>query len=76
MQNKLHFAIHGHTAAELIYERVDAKTVAKNYLSKDKLDSLGRIVNAFLELAESRTKRNIPMTMRASLPKSLLVMRG
>jgi hypothetical protein len=25
VQNKLHFAIHGHTAAELIYERVNAK---------------------------------------------------
>jgi hypothetical protein len=25
VQNKLHFAVHGHTAAELIYERADAK---------------------------------------------------
>lgn len=85
VQNKLHFAIHGHTAAELIYGRADAQketmgltswdnapdgkilktdvTIAKNYLSEDELDSLGRIVNAFLELAESRAKRNIPMTM-------------
>jgi len=36
---------------------------AKNYLSKDELDSLGRIVNAYLELAEDRAKRKIPMTM-------------
>ncbi len=85
VQNKLHFAIHGHTAAELIYNRADSQkehmgltswdnapdgkilrtdvTIAKNYLSKDELDSLGRIVNAFLDLAESRAKRNIPMTM-------------
>ncbi len=85
VQNKLHFAIHGHTAAELIYNRADSKnehmgltswdnapsgkvlksdvTVAKNYLSKEELDSLGRIVNAFLDLAESRAKRNIPMSM-------------
>lgn len=85
VQNKLHFAIHGNTAAELIYNRVDSQkehmglttwdnapdgkilrtdvTIAKNYLSKDELDSLGRIVNAFLDLAESRAKRNIPMTM-------------
>ena len=85
VQNKLHFAIHGHTAAELIYLRVDSEkekmgltswdnapdgkilktdvTIAKNYLSKDELDALSRIVNAFLELAESRAKRNIPMTM-------------
>lgn len=24
VQNKMHFAVHGHTAAELIYERADA----------------------------------------------------
>jgi len=85
VQNKLHFAIHGHTAAELIYNRADSQkeymgltswdnapngkvlksdvTIAKNYLSKDELDSLGRIVNAFLDLAESRAKRKIPMSM-------------
>ncbi len=85
VQNKLHFAIHGHTAAELIYKRADADkdkmgltswdnaptgkilktdvTIAKNYLSKEELDELGRIVNVFLDLAESRAKRNIPMTM-------------
>ena len=37
--------------------------IAKNYLSKDELDSLERIVSAFLDLAENRAKRNIPMTM-------------
>lgn len=37
--------------------------VAKNYLSKDELASLGRIVNAYLDLAEERAKRKIPMTM-------------
>lgn len=37
--------------------------IAKNYLSKEELDDLGRIVNAFLELAEGRAKRQIPMTM-------------
>jgi hypothetical protein len=85
VQNKLHFSIHGHTAAELIYNRADSTkdkmgltswdnspngkilktdvTIAKNYLSKEELDALGRIVNAFLDLAESRAKRNIPMTM-------------
>ncbi len=86
VQNKLHFAIHGHTAAELIHKRADADkrynmgltswdkapdgkilrsdvTVAKNYLSKEELEELGRIVNAFLDLAESRAKRKIPMTM-------------
>lgn len=38
-------------------------SIAKNYLSKDELESLGRIVNAYLDLAEERAKRNIPMTM-------------
>jgi len=85
VQNKLHFAIHGHTAPELIVSRADAgkdhmgltswehapdgkivKTdvvIAKNYLSRDELASLGRIVNAYLDLAEERAQRNIPMTM-------------
>jgi hypothetical protein len=37
--------------------------VAKNYLTKDELESLGKIVNAYLDLAEERAKRKIPMTM-------------
>jgi hypothetical protein len=85
VQNKLHFAIHGHTAAELMRQRADAdkanmgltswenaptgkivKTdvaVAKNYLSQEELTALGRIVNAYLDLAEERAQRKIPMTM-------------
>lgn len=38
-------------------------SVAKNYLDKEELDSLGRIVNAYLELAEDRARRKVPMTM-------------
>lgn len=85
VQNKMHFAIHGHTAAELIKIRADSTkpkmgltsweaapsgkivkpdvAVAKNYLKPDELESLGRIVNAYLELAEDRAKRKMPMTM-------------
>ncbi|MDL2268655.1 virulence RhuM family protein [Desulfosarcina sp. OttesenSCG-928-G17] len=85
VQNKLHYAIHGHTAAELIKKRADAGlphmglttwesapagkilksdvSIAKNYLTKDELDALGRIVNAYLDLAENRARRRIPMTM-------------
>ena len=37
--------------------------VAKNYLSKGELESLEHIVSAFLDLAEDRARRNIPMTM-------------
>ncbi|WP_102159401.1 virulence RhuM family protein [Zhihengliuella halotolerans] len=85
VQNKLHFAIHGHTAAELIVDRADRTkpqmgltswenapdgkvlrrdvTVGKNYLSQEELDDLGRTVNSFLDLAENRARRKIPMTM-------------
>lgn len=85
VQNKLHYAIHGHTASELIYKRANSnepnmgltswanspdgkilKTdvpIAKNYLTADELDALGRIVNVYLELAESQAKRKIPMSM-------------
>lgn len=38
-------------------------SVAKNYLDQEALGSLGRIVNAYLELAEDRAQRRIPMTM-------------
>ena len=37
--------------------------MAKNYLNAAELESLGRIVNAYLELAEDRARRKIPMTM-------------
>jgi len=37
--------------------------IAKNYLTKDELEDLELIVSAFLDLAERRAKRNIPMTM-------------
>jgi len=39
------------------------KTAEKNYLTRDELEALGRIVNAYLDLAESRARRKIPMTM-------------
>ena len=85
VQNKMHYAVHGHTAAELIYERVDADkphmglttwaaapegkivksdvSIAKNYLSEKEMRSLERIVSAYLDLAEDRAERHIPMTM-------------
>ena len=52
VQNKMHYAVHGHTAAELIVERANAEK-----------EHMGRIVSAFLDLAEDRAKRHIPMTM-------------
>ena len=81
----MHYAVHGHTAAELIVKRANAEkenmglttwenapdgkivktdvSIAKNYLKADELESMGRIVSAFLDLAEDRAKRHIPMTM-------------
>lgn len=38
-------------------------SVAKNYLYETEMEELGRIVNAYLDLAESRARRHIPMTM-------------
>lgn len=85
IQNKMHYAVHQHTAAELIMSRANAQkesmglttwenaptgkivktdvSIAKNYLKGDELASLGRIVNAFLDIAEDMAKRHIPMTM-------------
>ena len=85
VQNKMHYAVHGHTAAELIVDRANAQkehmglttwekapngkivkpdvSVAKNYLKENELEAMGRIVNAFLDMAEDMAKRHIPMTM-------------
>ena len=38
-------------------------SIAKNYLKQEELEALGRIVNAYLDLAENRARREIPMTM-------------
>lgn len=66
IQNQLHWAIHGETAAEAIYHRADSEfdvTVAKNYLTEDELSAMARIVNAYLDLAELRAEEQVPMTM-------------
>ncbi|MEG2587969.1 MAG: virulence RhuM family protein [Cetobacterium sp.] len=85
IQNKLHYAIHGQTAAEVIYDRANSKkdnmgltnwtgapnskihkydiTIAKNYLTKDEIYKLERVVSAYLDLAEVQAKKHIPMTM-------------
>lgn len=85
VQNKMHYAVHGHTAAELIVDRANAEhehmglntwekapqgkivktdvSIAKNYLKEAELEAMGRIVNAFLDVAEDMAKRHVPMTM-------------
>lgn len=52
VQNKMHYAVTHQTAAEIVYNRADH--------TKEQLEL---IVSAFLDLAEARAKRNIPMTM-------------
>ena len=37
--------------------------VAKNYLTKEELSAMARIVNAYLDLAELRAEEQVPMTM-------------
>ncbi len=38
-------------------------SIAKNYLNKDEIKALDRIVNMYLDYAEDQAKRKIPMTM-------------
>lgn len=87
VQNKMHWAAHGHTAAELIVQRVDAQApnmgltswagaskgarvrktdvgIAKNYLNAEELDTLNRMVTAYVEVAELQAQARQPMTMR------------
>ena len=52
VQNKIHYAVHGHTAAELIVERADSRK-----------EHMGHLVNAVLDMAERMARRHIPMTM-------------
>ena len=85
VQNKMHYAVHGHTAAELIVERANAEkehmglttwakapngkiiktdvSIAKNYLRENELQAMGRLVNAYLDIAKDMAERHIPMTM-------------
>ena len=85
VQNKMHYSVHGQTAAEMIVSRADHTrermgltnwekapsgkilksdvVIAKNYLSESELASLGRIVNAYLDVAGDMAARKIPMTM-------------
>ena len=85
VQNKVHYAIHRHTAAELIVERADSKkenmglttwenspdgriiksdvSNAKNYLNKEEMEYMERLVSMYLDYAELQAIRNIPMSM-------------
>lgn len=82
----MHFATHGHTAAELIVQRANHKknamglttwkhapdgkiiksdvSVAKNYLNKEEMEALNRVVTMYLDYAEDQATKGIPMTMK------------
>lgn len=83
LQNKMHWAAHKHTAAEVIYQRADAEKehmgltswqgksikktdveVEKNYLNKDEMDALNKIVTAYLDIAEVHALNHEPMYMK------------
>ena len=86
VQNKLHYAVVGLTAPEIIHERADSEKehmglttwmmapdgkillrdakVAKNYLTHKELETLNRVVSIYLDYAEDRAERQIPMSMK------------
>ena len=55
VQNKIHYAIHGQTAAEVIYTRADAEK---------ELRAMGQLVSGYLDFAERQAEREQVMTMR------------
>ena len=97
IQNKMHWAAHGQTAAETIYNRVNSEDIyigltnfkgtnptkketeiAKNYLNKDELNILNRMVTAYLEIAEIMALDRTPMYMADWIKQldNFLVMTG
>ncbi len=62
VQNKLHFAAHGHTAAEVIYLRVDSdKPFAglTNFKGKQPNQAEAMVAKNFLELSELKVLNNL-----------------
>lgn len=88
VQNKMHWAAHGKTAAEVIATRADATKpsmgltswaasklmrsdveIAKNYLSKEELDLLNRLVSMYLDYADLQAMNRKPMYMNDWIAK-------
>ena len=55
VKNKIHYAIHGQTAVEVIYTRADAEK---------ELRAMGQLVSGYLDFAERQAEREQAMTMR------------
>ncbi|MBF0549306.1 MAG: virulence RhuM family protein [Deltaproteobacteria bacterium] len=86
VQNQLHFATTGKTAAEIVFQRADSDkpfmglttwknspkgkvlksdvTVAKNYLNREEVSKLNRLVTMFIDFAELRALNHQIMTMK------------
>ena len=74
VQNKIHYAIHGQTAAEKEFmglttfkgnqPTLKEAVVAKNYLSEKELRAMGQLVSGYLDFAERQAEREQAMTMR------------
>ena len=80
VQNKLHYAVYGQTAAKVIYKRADSEkefmglttfavdfptkkdiSIAKNYLTKDELKILNRLVSEYFEITEMQAMKHKPI---------------
>lgn len=62
VQNKLHYATHGHTAAEIIYQRADAKKEfmgLKNFKGKFPVWSDAKIAKNYLDENELKVLNNL-----------------
>lgn len=62
VQNKLHFAAHGHTAAEVVYLRVDSDKPfvgLKNFSGKNPTQAEAMVAKNFLELNELKILNNL-----------------
>lgn len=57
MQNKMHFAVHGHTAAELIVDRADADKEHMGFTTWEKAPN-GKIVKADVSIAKNYLKES------------------
>jgi hypothetical protein len=83
VQNKMLWAVTGHTAAEIVVERSDPAlpnmglttwqggrvrkqdvTIAKNYLNREEIEALDRIVVMYLDYAEDQAARRKTVTMQ------------
>ena len=64
VQNKIHYAIHGQTAAEVIYTRADAEKEFMGLTTFAGNQPTLRLVSGYLDFAERQAEREQTMTMK------------